>query len=140
MSDPDLRALIEHHAEEHAARYFDSLGWKVKLVGRFKLGYDLECTKDDGAVLHVEVKGTRTLGEKVFLTTNEMEHSRQAAKCGAEHVLYVVSQIEVSETDGVRRCSGGRASRLWPWTISDDDLAPMDYVYTLPLIAITRSP
>lgn len=47
-----------------------------------------------GAVLHVEVKGTRTLGEKVVLTANEVEHTRLAARCGAEHVLYVLSQIE----------------------------------------------
>lgn len=97
---------IEQYAEGHAAEHFSAIGWHVARVGMFKLGYDLQCTKADGSVLHVEVKGTRTLGEKIFLTANEVEHVRQAARCGAEHALYVVSQIEVSED---MQCSGGKA-------------------------------
>jgi hypothetical protein len=130
-TDTDLRAMIEQAAENHAIEHFTSLGWKVARVGQFKLGYDLECTNATGAILHVEVKGTRTLGEKVILTTNEVEHARQAAKCGAEHVLYVVSQIEVPDEDGTRY-SGGQARYLQPWHISDEDLIPLQYLYTLP--------
>jgi hypothetical protein len=131
VTDPELRAMIERRAEDHAVEHFEGLGWQVARVGRFKLGYDLECTKAESAVLHVEVKGTRTLGEKTFLTANEVDHARQAAKCGAEHLLYVVSQIEVSNEGGIR-CSGGQARCLWPWNISNEDLTPIEYVYTLP--------
>jgi hypothetical protein len=63
-------------------------------VGQYKLCYDLVCINADGPILHVEVKGTRTLGEKVALTANVVEHTRLAADCGAEHILYVLlSQI-----------------------------------------------
>jgi hypothetical protein len=79
----------------------------------------------------VEVKGTRTLGEKVTLTANEVEHTRHAAECGADHILYVLSQITVAQGDTIT-CSGGQPTRLWPWTISNDDLIPTEYTYAVP--------
>jgi hypothetical protein len=129
-SDPDIRKAIERFAEDHAVAYFEKRGWQVKRVGQYKLGYDLTCTNPDSTILHVEVKGTRTLGEKVALTANEVEHTRRAVECGAEHILYVVSQINVTEA-GIITCSGGTPIRLWPWTISDDDLIPTEYAYTV---------
>ena len=51
--------------------------------------------------MHVEVKGTRTLGEKVTLTANEVEHTWHAAHCGAEHMLYVLSQIAVHDKGAI---------------------------------------
>jgi hypothetical protein len=129
-SDPDIRKAIERFAEDHAAAYFEERGWQVKRVGQYKLGYDIACTNPDGVILHVEVKGTRTLGEKVTLTANEVEHTRRAAECGAEHILYVVSQINVTDGD-IITCSGGTPTRLRPWTISDDDLIPTEYTYTV---------
>ena len=77
-------------AEDHAAAYFKNQDWQVDRVGQDKLGYDLVCTQPGGATLHVEVKGTRTLGEKVTLTANEVEHTRHAADCGAERNLSAV--------------------------------------------------
>ena len=127
-----LRMAIEMHAEDHAAAHFAGAGWQVERVGRSRLGYDLECTRPDGSVLHVEVKGTSTLGEKVFLTANEVEHARPSARCGAEHILYVVSQIDVPDGRS-SECSGGKADVRRPWTISDDDLTPVQYVYFLRL-------
>lgn len=128
--DPDVRRAIERFAEDHAAVYFENREWRVERVGQYKLGYDLVCSKPGGATLHVEVKGTRTLGEKVTLTANEVEHTRHAADCGAEHILYVLSQIAVTDSDAVT-CSGGTPTRLWPWTISDKDLIPTEYAYTV---------
>jgi Protein NO VEIN, C-terminal len=129
-SDSDIRKAIERFAEDHAAAYFEERGWQVKRVGQYKLGYDIACTNPDGVILHVEVKGTRTLGEKVMLTANEVEHTRRAAECGAEHILYVVSQINVTDGNMIT-CSGGTPTRLWPWTISADDLIPTNYTYTV---------
>jgi hypothetical protein len=80
----------------------------------------------------VEVKGTRTLGEKVTLTANEVEHTSHAIDCGAEHILYVLSQITVTES-GAITCSGGTPTRLWPWTISANDLIATEYAYTVPI-------
>lgn len=129
-SDSDIRRAVERFAEEHAAAYFEERGWQVTRVGQYKLGYDLVCANTDGAILHVEVKGTRTLGEKVTLTANEVEHTRRAAECGAEHILYVVSQITVTQDDSIT-CSSGKATRLQPWTISDNDLIPTEYTYRI---------
>jgi hypothetical protein len=129
--DPDVRRAIEQFAEDHAAAYFEKQEWQVERVGQYKLGYDLVCTKPCGATLHVEVKGTRTLGEKVTLTANEVEHTHHAADCGAEHILYVLSQIAVTDS-GAIACSGGTPTRIWPWTISDKDLIATEYAYTVP--------
>jgi hypothetical protein len=41
-----------------------------------------------------------------------------------------VSQINVTDGD-ILTCSGGTPTRLWPWTISDDDLIPTEYTYTV---------
>jgi hypothetical protein len=129
-NNSDIRKAIERFAEDHAIAYFEEQEWQVKRVGQYKLGYDLVCTKPDGTILHVEVKGTRTLGEKVILTANEVEHTRHAAYCGAEHILYVLSQITVAAGDTIT-CSGGTATRLRPWTISDNDLIPTEYAYAV---------
>lgn len=58
--DPVVRRKVELCAEDHAIEHFTGQGWTVKRVGSLKLGYDLECKKSNGAVLHVEVKGTQT--------------------------------------------------------------------------------
>ncbi len=49
---------------DHASTYFTELGWRVERVGSEKRGYDTECTREDGRVLHVEIKGTQARGEK----------------------------------------------------------------------------
>jgi hypothetical protein len=129
--DPDLRRKIELRAENHAAEHFTERGWTVRRVGHLKLGYDLECTNADGRKLHVEVKGTRTLGERVLLTANEVLHVRQADQCGAEHALYVLSQIQV-EDNGAIGCTGGDPNLQHPWTINDQDLLPTQYSFAVP--------
>jgi hypothetical protein len=111
--------------------YFEKQEWQVERVGQYKLGYDLACTKPGRATVHVEVKGTCTRGESVTLTANEVEHTRHAADCGAEHILYVLSQIAVTDKDA-KTCSGGTPTRLWPWTISDNDLIATEITYTAP--------
>jgi hypothetical protein len=40
---------------------------------------------------------------------------------GGEHILYVLSQIAVTDGDSIT-CAGGKPRRLWPWTISGGDL------------------
>lgn len=131
LSDPVIRKKVELWAEDLAVSHFEGMDWIVERKGHLKLGYDLECTREDGRILHVEVKGTRTRGEKVILTDNEVRHIRNADECGAEHALYVVSDIEIS-TESPIACSGGKALYRWPWTINDNHLAPIDYYYVVP--------
>jgi hypothetical protein len=132
MMDPDLRRKIELKAEDHAVAYFTGQGWTVRRVGRLKRGYDLECTNASGATLHVEVKGTRTNGDKILVTANEVLHVREAEQCGAEHALYILSQIQVEQESTIVRCTGGQANRIWPWTINDHDLLPIQYSLAIP--------
>lgn len=134
LLDPETRRKIELCAEDHAVNYFTNHGWRVERVGSEKRGFDLECMKEDGQVLHVEVKGTQTRGEKVVLTGNEVKHNRNAAKCGAQHALYVVSEIRVSR-NGEIQCSGGEVNRILPWIIADEDLIETEYSYTVPKAA-----
>jgi hypothetical protein len=113
-----------------AVDHFTELEWDVKRVGSEKRGYDSECTTKEGQALHVEVKGTQTQGERVVLTGNEVKHI-QKAKCGADHALYVVSEIRVSRESGIQ-CSGGKVNCIPNWSISDEDLIPTEYSYTVP--------
>ncbi|WP_285632415.1 DUF3578 domain-containing protein [Lentzea sp. NBRC 102530] len=128
--DSAARKAIELHAENLAVWHFETSGWTVERVGHLKLGYDLDCTRDEES-LHVEVKGTQTLGEEVILTPNEVRHVQGAEACDAAHALYVVSQITLDRTNGVR-CSGGHARLLWPWGIRDAHLTPTQYAYRVP--------
>lgn len=133
LLDSVVRRKIEVHAEDAAEKYFSSVGWKVRRVGHLKRGYDLECLKENGEELHVEVKGTRRRGERVILTDNEVRHSRGDSGCNVGHALYVVSEIEVITTvDGIH-CTGGKELRKWPWKIDDQDLTATEYSYRIPL-------
>jgi len=87
-------------------------------------------------LLHVEVKGTQTRGEKVVLTGNEVKHNRKSAECGAGHALYVISEIRVSRDNGIQ-CSGGKVNRILPWSIADEDLIETEYSYTVPKAPIS---
>ena len=131
LLDSVVRRKIELHAEDAAVKYFSDLGWNVARVGHLKLGYDLACNKGDSEILHVEVKGTQTRGEKVILTENEVRHIREAGECGANHALYVVSNIKVSVQNDIN-CSEGKETRMLPWSIDDKDLTPTEYSYRLP--------
>jgi hypothetical protein len=100
-------------------------------VGSEKRGYDLECRNKGKQILHVEVKGTQTSGEKVTLTGNEVEHVRRAAECGASHALYVLSGIDVTRDSDIK-CYGGNPAFIPDWIIADEDLIITEYSYTVP--------
>jgi hypothetical protein len=131
LLDTAVRKKVELYAEDHAVEYFSQQGWKVSRIGHLKLGYDLACERGNDELLHVEVKGTQTAGEKVALTWNEVRHNCEAAECAAIHALYVVSMIRVS-LEGDIECSAGEANFLLPWRIDDDDLIPTEYSYKVP--------
>jgi hypothetical protein len=78
LMDPQVRKKIEVWAEDRAIEHFDKLGWKLTgRVGHIR-PYDLEFRNEAGEILHVEVKGTQSRGEKVELTDGEMRHNRNA--------------------------------------------------------------
>lgn len=131
ISESALIKKLETWAEDHAIRYFQSLGFEVKRKGHLHLGYDLECTNEDGRIVHVEVKGSKSRGQRLIVTDGEVRHVREADKCGAEHAFYVLHDIGVS-TDGSFTLSGGKSLCRWPWTIDENHLSPIDYYYIVP--------
>ncbi|WP_172894476.1 MrcB family domain-containing protein [Micromonospora purpureochromogenes] len=131
LLDPVVRKAIEVCAEDLAETDLRRRGWKVERVGTYNRGYDLECRHPDGHTLHVEVKGTQSLGDEVVLTPKEVRHTEPATGCEAEHALFIASEIRISHDNGVIAL-GGKGRWLWPWAISPDDLFPTEYAYRPP--------
>lgn len=132
LMDPEMRRALEVFAEDAAIGYFSE--WSVRRVGRLRLGYDLDCRRTDRQ-LHVEVKGTSTLGEEVFLTPNEVRHQLDGG-CPHEHALFVLSEVSVTrQPDGSVLCTGGRSRVMHPWDLQVEALSPTQYAYRLSPIA-----
>jgi hypothetical protein len=130
VSDPATRRAIERYAEDAAVQALQG-EWQVARVGHLRRGYDLECTRDD-LVLHVEVKGTQSLGEEVVLTRNEVNHHAiHGGRCTALHGLFVLSRVHVTR-GATPRCSGGVPQLLEDWSPELDALTPTEYSYRLP--------
>lgn len=132
--DPEVRKKIELWAEDRAIEHFTELGWTtIERVGYFR-PYDLECKNEAGEILHVEVKGTQSRGEKVELTDGEVRHNRDAADCPADyHAFYEVTRIKVSPEGEITSSGEEEVTCILPWTIDEEhDLAPIKYTYTVP--------
>jgi hypothetical protein len=113
---------IDRHAMAQAISYFDAEGWSVEDVSRHG-PFDLYCTRGDEH-LHVEVKGTKTAGDHVLLTPNEVRFAREHA---ATMALFIVAGI-VTEHDPSGWIAGAGAIRiLRPWSPSAEDLTPVGY-------------
>ena len=134
LMDPEVRKKIELWAEDRAIEHFTELGWTaIERVGSYR-PYDLECKNEVGEILHVEVKGTRSRGEKVELTDGEVRHNRNVADCPADyHAFYEVARIKVSPEGEITRSDVEEVTCILPWTINEEhDLAPIKYTYTVP--------
>jgi Domain of unknown function (DUF3883) len=106
LIDPRVRIAIEKYAEDAAVAVLELDGWTVERVGPLHRGYDLDCTKES-ASLHVEVKGTKTHGEEVTLTPNEVRHHRGRGQCSSQHALFVLADITVVEGEQIS-CHDGK--------------------------------
>jgi Domain of unknown function (DUF3883) len=119
--DPKLRKAIEDHAMKEATTYFQSLGYEVVDVSA-RRPYDLECVKGKSK-LFVEVKGTQSTGESVFLTAGEVTF---AVKYADNMALFIFHSIAV---DANGNTSGGVQNIRIPWNVNPKDLAPLSYKY-----------
>ncbi len=108
LADADLRRAIELCAMEQATAFYVDEGWVVDDVSSSR-SYDLHCARR-GAELHVEVKGTTGLGERVLLTRNEVNHAREAFPNTA---LVIVTNILVKGG----QATGGKMSVYSPWDV-----------------------
>jgi hypothetical protein len=126
QSSTELRLAVEAYAMQKAIDRYSSEGWRVEDVSATR-SYDLHCTRTDHDELRVEVKGTTGDGSSVLLTPNEVEHARLHYPNIA---LFIVAGVQISS--GEKRAPlphGGDVRVIQPWSIEDDQLAPVGYVY-----------
>ncbi|MFE5209859.1 MrcB family domain-containing protein [Streptomyces sp. NPDC056600] len=137
------RRLIERHSVRMATEHFEAQGWKVADVGANQ-PYDLHLTRDDATrgdatggdvtsrrpapveELHVEVKGTTSLGQAVVLTRAEVEAQREFAPRNA---LVIVHSIRLDRSGAEVTAEGGVLHCTSPWRIDQPDLTPISYRY-----------
>ncbi|MFI7038402.1 MrcB family domain-containing protein [Microbispora rosea] len=118
------RRAIELYSVRMATDYFEAQGWSVTDVGE-RESYDLLMTK--GAErLHAEVKGTTSTGGEVVLTRAEVETQRSLSPHNA---LVVVHSIVLDRSTTPPTVSGGTLRCASPWTIEEDDLTVVSYLY-----------
>ncbi|MDB4724710.1 DUF3883 domain-containing protein [Planctomycetota bacterium] len=123
-----FRRAVELHAMSLAETHFESLGYSWEDTSANK-PYDLVARRGEKR-LFVEVKGTTTEGEKVFLTKNEIAHARSHA---GDCVLFMVRRIAVtgSEADGFHT-QGGEQHLVQPWVPASEDLTALSFQYVVP--------
>lgn len=119
-----VRTAIEKRAVEVAISHYSSLGWQVTERGR---PYGLLCIRGREE-LHVEVKGTRSLGATVVLTRSEVQHAAQT-----ETDLFIVSSISLGfEADGCPVATGGETRIISGWKPERSALKPLTFEYEVP--------
>ena len=123
--DSKLRKALEDYAMDAAKRHFMSLGYDVEDHSK-NHPYDLRCTKKKER-LYVEVKGTQTNGEGVFLTSGEVEFARQHK---GHMALFLLHSIKVSENKKV--LTNGQTHVILPWDGDQGSLKPVSYQYEAP--------
>ncbi|MDC9014894.1 MrcB family domain-containing protein [Mycobacterium marinum] len=130
VSDVRLRKALEDYSMAVVLWLYAETGeWDIEDVSKYR-PYDVHLRpKSSGKLdVHVEVKGTTTAGETVFLTKDEVKDAR-----ANEHtVLAVVHSIEVSYQGDELICSGGKLNVTQPWTPADEDLTALKYKYRVP--------
>lgn len=124
-SNPAIRCAVEARAMDVVAQHYQKLGLAVQDVHETR-SYDFECRSSE-RVLYVEVKGTRSTGETISLTANEVE---LAKRCSPNTVLCVVHSIQVSG-HGKPRAIGGEVVIYDNWNPEQHDLRPVAFVCTL---------
>ncbi len=124
--DSKLRQAIDKYAMEAAKRFFKSKRYEWEDHSK-NCPYDLRCTRRR-EVLYVEVKGTQSAGNEVFLTKNEVSF---AQKNEGNMALFILHSIDASNFNNGDNLSGGIHTLIRPWIVNDDDLTPMSFKYRL---------
>ena len=119
---PQERKALEDHAMKAAMKYFRRKRYHVEDVSKTR-SYDLVC-RQGATELHVEVKGTKTDGDAVVLTKNEVKHACDPQNSCA---LFILHSIRFKG----KAASGGKSRVLLPWHLQKTYLTPMSYTYRL---------
>ena len=118
-----IGVAIDKYAMKTATAHFVEMGFKVDDVHATH-PVDLICGKGD-EVAHVEVKGTRTLGEEVLVTSGEVAYARRHA---GQMTLFLVHSIDVNDERGDVYASGGQVE-IYDWAVEESRLRPKVYAY-----------
>ena len=121
LLDSKLRKALEDQAMKAAIRHFRALGYDVKDCHKSN-PFDLFCTKGKERI-YVEVKGTRTGGDGVFLTAGEVRFARRHK---GEMAFFLLHTIRLSPD---RQVSGGEEFVIRPWDVDEGRLKPLLYSY-----------
>ncbi len=126
--DAQARQAVELHAMALATRHYRDRKWAVENVSGHE-SYDLHCRRG-AEELRVEVKGTTSDGQQIFLTRNEVDHAREHHP----HVaLCVVANIRLRVApSGELEAAAGEARIIEPWNVDEGQLAPLSYSYSVP--------
>jgi len=129
VDEAALRRAIELRAMALATEDLETEGWTTIKDVSAKESFDILCRRG-AEELRVEVKGTRSVGEKVLITEPEVVHARKHA---AHMALCVVSGIVARWTEeGEWSASGGSTRWLRPWDIDRHGLLKsLGWSYTL---------
>ena len=119
---------VERRAVDLAVSYFKSTNnWKsIKDTGD-KESYDLLLT-NKSKKMYVEVKGTQSSGDKVFLSKNEVIVQK---KFYPNNALVIVSGIKLEKGEEPK-ASGGNIKVISPWKIMNNHLTAMAFEYEVP--------
>jgi len=124
-ASPERKKAVEMHAMDAARAYFEARGYAMKNTSANR-PYDFLGDKN-GEHLFIEVKGTSSNGEKVFLTRNEVAHARKHPSA-----LFVLANIDVTWSQGKPMPSGGVHRVSHPWHVDDGVLTPMTFEHRPP--------
>lgn len=122
--DSRMRKAVEDHAVSMAKAHFIAEGYDIEIKGK---PYDLCCRKAN-QILYVEVKGTRTDGDEILLTANEVDFANENS---SQMALFIVRRITVSEESGEPIASGGDPEVKRPWKPIPEKLTPLCYSYQM---------
>jgi hypothetical protein len=127
MSSLAVRRAVERHAMAQALVYYRRRGFKVLNVSRTQ-PFDVLAVKDHQELM-IEVKGTASPGDAVFLTRNEVRHAREHA---ASTALFIVHSVDVRQSETRTSATGGRVRVHFPWVIDESALEALQYRYMVP--------
>lgn len=128
-TDPVLRRAIEQYAVAWASNFYSKNGYKVTELGK---PFDLLCVRSD-EVIHVEVKGSRSMLSSVILTANEVKDARVKSW---RSDLFIVEGICIDlSSDAKPKAHAGNARVLHNWEPKAADLSPSRFLYSLPLLS-----
>lgn len=129
LSSVEERLVIERYAMESAICHYIAYEWVVEDVSR-REPFDLRCIHPDGTEIHVEVKGTKTNGTKIRLTSGEVEHARERGSTGMD--LIIVANIQVIGAPGSLKATGGTIKLYDVWDVDSCTLRAIQFECAIP--------